>query len=267
MGNKLKYIDFNELKAIQLNIMDQIDSFCRQNNIKYAIDYGSLIGAVRHKGFIPWDDDIDISMPRDDYERFIKTFNALDSPYKVYYESETPEYTFPFAKVCDIRTIMDEYMYKKRVIGVYVDVFPQDIYEPSSNSIKHVQCLTKISNAKLFVWSKNRSFFKNFCMSVVKILLLPIAISQINKLIYKEASKYNSKKTGYLDCLVSCDIGLGGIMREELFNNLVDYPFEGRHYLSYQNYDERLKKLYGNYMQLPPIEKQISHHTYKAWWR
>ena len=119
-----KYINVEELKHIQLDMLSDIAEFCEQNNIKYFLAYGTLIGAIRHKGYIPWDDDIDICMPRPDYDKFLSLYNKKDSAYKAVAFELDENYKLPFAKVNDTRTVMWETMYDQDVFGVYIDVFP-----------------------------------------------------------------------------------------------------------------------------------------------
>ena len=132
----MRQISADELKEIQLNLLNNIDHFCKSNGIQYFLAYGTLIGAIRHDGFIPWDDDIDIAMPRPDYDRFIKKFNAYSKDYQVEDYSITDNYPTPFAKVIDTRTEMRMTLYNQRSSGVYIDVFPIDGIG-NANQIKH----------------------------------------------------------------------------------------------------------------------------------
>ena len=103
----MREIKFEELKNLQLDILLSVHDFCMKNGIEYSLAAGTLIGAIRHKGYIPWDDDIDISMPRPDYDKFICTFNQPNNYYQVIAMSNDREYGFPFAKVHDTRTFVD----------------------------------------------------------------------------------------------------------------------------------------------------------------
>ena len=103
--SKMIKMDPAEIRRVQLQMMDVIDDFCRENQLNYFLDCGTLLGAVRHKGYIPWDDDVDISMYREDYEKFLRTFQKTGYSLKSPYNDQT--YYYPFAKVCDDRTIID----------------------------------------------------------------------------------------------------------------------------------------------------------------
>ena len=127
----------SEMREIQLKMMDCIHHFCIKNKIKYSLAFGSLLGAVRHKGFIPWDDDIDIMMLRSDYELFVNTFNCYNSNYKVYDYRKDTQYYYAFAKVCDERTLRIESS-KVQGLGVFIDVFPIDYYADTEKEAKRI---------------------------------------------------------------------------------------------------------------------------------
>lgn len=126
-GEHMKQITQEELKNIQVNILDRVKAFCDANEIEYFLFAGTLLGAVRHKGYIPWDDDIDICMRRKDYDRFFEVFNTdrKDGLRAIDYKNEKGYY-LASGKVIDDRTIMQETTNFDKKIGVYIDVFPLD---------------------------------------------------------------------------------------------------------------------------------------------
>ena len=125
-------IEITEMKELMLDIMSSIDKYCRENGLRYSLAYGTLIGAIRHQGYIPWDDDIDIWMPRPDYMRFMQEYKH--EYYKAYCAELTPGWDRFIAKVCDERTVIDEG--HGEVCGVYVDIFPIDGWPEGEKGIK-----------------------------------------------------------------------------------------------------------------------------------
>ena len=116
-------VTLEEMRDLQLAMMDKIHEFCVERGIRYSLGGGTLLGAVRHKGYIPWDDDIDIMLPRPDYERFLKEFDGVYPNFKVLHLNNDRTYPYLFAKVYDSRTLLVEC---RATMGVYIDVFPID---------------------------------------------------------------------------------------------------------------------------------------------
>ena len=123
----MKEIGIEELKRIQIGILKHLDAFCNENNLKYFMCGGTLLGAVRHKGFIPWDDDIDIMMKREDYDKLIELYPKNDnSNFKLFSYELDKSFPYPFAKMDDFRTIFEEEINDSYKIGVNIDIFPID---------------------------------------------------------------------------------------------------------------------------------------------
>ena len=262
----MKKIKTEELKAIQLNIMSIISNFCYENNIEYFLSYGTLIGAIRHNGYIPWDDDIDICMSRYDYERFIFLFNKNNSRYKVIEHRINNQYKLPFAKVLDTNTIMHEDMYIKDNFGVYIDIFPIDGIK-STKQINQSIFFNKLLNTKrAAINNPKRSIFKRVILSIGKIIIYPISIHYLLDKITKIATIKSYEDSKYVANIVS-PYGKCEIMPKEYFKEFYTHKFEDRFFKIPKEYDKYLKCIYGDYMQLPPIEQQVTHHSFKAWWK
>lgn len=262
-----KNINIEELKSLQLQILDDIHTFCIKHKLRYFLAYGTLIGALRHQGYIPWDDDIDIMMPRPDYDKFIELYNQKDSPFRIVCLENNNDYDLPFGKVHDSRTLMVESMYNsKPTYGVYIDLFPLDGYSDAKTVLK-AQRLRNILNVKKAKLGKGRGFIKDCAIFFAKIMLIGTSVRKIllkmNKLARKE--KYETAdRVGYITCLGR---GESNIFPKKYFSNTILSAFEGREYCIPSNSHEILTSIYGDYMQVPNEEERISTHTFKAWWR
>ncbi len=263
-------IKLDELKKIQLDILVFIDDFCEKNNINYWIDCGTLLGAVRHKGYIPWDDDIDIGMLREDYDKFMKIFNNCcnNSKYKfISYETDK-NWPFPFGKVLDITTILYEPDKKHGMeSSVYVDVFPYDNAPDDKkeiyNMFKKRDLYTKLMKLQRFssfyVEKKNKY---NFIRYPFHILMQVFPDDFFVRKSIKLSKKCISEKTKYVGNFTSFS---KQYCNKSVFSSFIKLEFEGKKFNAPIGYDEWLKSFYGDYMKLPPVEKQISHHRYEAY--
>ena len=265
----MKEISIEEQKAIQLDMLKDIHSFCVSSNIRYSLAFGSLLGAVRHRGYIPWDDDIDIMMSRDNYNRFVRSYG--NSTYKIADMSVNPDYGLPFAKVEDSRTIMEEYVEGVASYGIYIDIFPVD-------------CIPdKLYERKFYYWMKDfwnilynlkttrvanaRSIFKNFILVIGHILLSFFSKRFLARRMSGMASKYAGMNTSYVGIVAPADSRIEEAIPSIYFEEYVELPFENINVMSIKEFDKYLNAAYGDYMQLPPIEQRISHHEYVAYWK
>ncbi len=247
-----------EQKKLFLQIMDEVDDFCRKNDIRYTLSFGTLLGAVRHNGFIPWDDDMDIDMPYPDMIRFKETFRSKDLKYC---DVDTwPNYEFPFSRICYLPTYN-----KKGLIdedyGINIDVYPV------------VGCPEKKEDVDKFfadadVLLRRRKKYMRYRNRLIK--LLPIhtipgfkkAVSTYRDFVlqypYENAKRY-FQMGGYLKWYEVFDY--------DIFENVIDAEFEGRRFMITAKYDAYLKQTYGDYMTLPPEEKRVPVHGGNYYWR
>lgn len=258
-----------EYKKYSFDAMVYLDRICRKNNITYFLFYGTLIGAVRHNGFIPWDDDVDIIMPRKDYYKFIHCVTEDDSKYKVMSFHNIPDYYAPLAKLVDTSTLLiQNYGYKaEKGLGVYIDLFildglPQGI-ENAQRYQKEAIKLTRYweITAKKVIHSR-KTIFKDILRFFYYLPSHMAGARHYLNAIDIFASKYpydNSEWVGNL----SYTTQLGNIFHKE---DLVpmDCEFEGYLFQIPTGYDRILTALYGDWRKLPPIEQQVSHHDYNC---
>lgn len=262
----MKRIEIDEIRKIQLSIMDRIDAFCKEKGLRYSLAGGSLIGAVRHKGYIPWDDDIDIVMPRPDYEVFIKDFRCLYPDLTVQTVQSDETYNRLFAKVYDNRTEIIEPLLRT---GVYVDIFivdgissPEEMENRCKEYAYEQYLLGKVT--KFFEFQQHKWFLR--IKYYVKRLLYPSRAKLIERYerLWKQYPFETSKYAGVLNTVY----GTKECMETDVFCHYSrDLLFEGRHYMHVTRYHDYLTNLYGDYMTPPPPEQRVSHHEPNVFWK
>ena len=251
-----KITDIQELRQIQLGILDELHRFCIENNITYFLSSGSLIGAVRHKGYIPWDDDIDVYLPRKDYERFLLSYKDESKQFRLLNPNIENHYFYTFAKLADTRTLMFEDEAKGYEIGVYVDLFPVDYvsnnFKTRNRIFKLKKLLYKIRRCKLSSENYLQSKLAFLCYKY-----LPLPISLINKII--KILIINKKPTNLVCNMTEAGPKIKGCFPAEDIAKAVDIEFEGKTYKTMVGYRDYLERTYGDYMTLPPVEQRVTH--------
>ncbi len=267
----MRAIDLAELRSLQLGVLDAIHMYCKENGIKYTLACGTMLGCARHKGYIPWDDDIDIYMLRNDYNELINNFPEIfNGKIKIVSLERDSKWNRPYAKAYDNRTVFSEISECRRPIGVNIDIFPIDKVPDNEdkwrqyNSVRRI--LQNINTLKVISFTKNRSFAKNLFLLISKTFLLPISSRTIAKCLQNYSKKYNRHEYKRV-----FENSLGMILKKPfpiaLFDELVEMPFEDRNYYAMKHYEIYLESAYGNWQELPPIEKRITHHAFKAYWK
>lgn len=271
----MREITHEELKQIQLGILDKVHEFCEKNGITYFLSSGTLIGAVRHKGYIPWDDDLDLYMLRADYDKFIKLFSENSPENTKLLSLETDKkYYYSFAKVIDLRTEMEEPSLPEK-IGVFIDIFPIENV-PAGNFARlmwYWVCLFLIraqASVCLSQTRKTRWLVKSRSIqtTIVKVILFPflwvIPIRLFGRLYGIFVRKISSGSYVYN---MSAGIGIHGCFRRSVLAGSVDIEFEGKHYKTMSGFREYLYVTYGDFYVLPPSEKRVLGHGFHAWWK
>ncbi len=264
-----KELSLEEKKKILVSILSEVHNFCDENNLKYFLTGGTLIGAVRHKGFIPWDDDIDIYMPRNDYEKFLCKFNKESERYQVI-SLKTDGYYLPFGKVIDTKTVLIENVDSDYKMGIYLDIFPLDNLSSNYNAAlslyKAVSFYRKLLAIKNAASDSKRKPYMNFILKVGKVVIMPVSRKWILYQIDMLSQKYREDTSSqYIGAICAAFYGEKEILRSEWFTERCLLEFEGRKFWAPKGYDAFLTQLYGDYMQLPPEEKRVTHHDNKAW--
>ena len=264
----MKELDAGQMKEIQLSILKTLDTFCKEHGIQYFLSGGTLLGAIRHKGFIPWDDDIDLAMSRPDYERFLSEFS--DPRYKVYSLKTSQKCRFPFAKICDTKTSVLEGSYKKKAeFGLNIDIFPLDVAPDDATvlrkMIKHSRFYQQLLKVKLSRLSSQWTFSQNFGIAVGRVFLAPFSTTFLSSKIDSIAKSYSDHKTKNMGCMV-WGYKEREILDTTVFASSVLVEFEKLVFPAPVGYHTYLSSLYGDYMLLPPEDKRITHHDFVAYW-
>lgn len=262
----MNHIPINEMKQIELEIMDEVDSVCRKNNLQYFLAYGSCLGAVRHGGFIPWDDDMDIVMMREDYESFLKIFDkdkTKDYLQIVSYRDKSAP--CPFTKIVNKKTWVEErYSESKHGSGIWVDVFPLDKVSKKNN--KHQFRLCKRNSVFHYLTITKPSTGTNISIRIAKKILCPIfkllGPYYFAKKIDEYAKSYKGESEYVADMTAEYDAEK--IMKKSFFVP-IEWDFEGHTYFIPKDYKELLAIWYGDWKTLPP-ESQREQHACNAYY-
>ena len=261
--------DIREIQQMELGIMEYIHEVCQKIGVKYFLAYGSLIGAVRHKGFIPWDDDMDICMLREDYEKLQDyLITNPDERYEVMSYKNNLNYVYPFMKVQDNHTyLLEEDVRIDSNMGIYVDIFPVDGYEDDSVFKDKMTRLIKKRQLSCYTF-KGITNTKSLLNSLIRyISVIIFYFTNTNKYIRGIDELAQSRKVDdyeLVDYLIYKDMNKP-VWKREWLKQTITGVFEGKEFMIPKNYHEILTSDYGDYTQLPPVELRFSHHDFQLW--
>lgn len=266
-----KNLELEQIKKIEINILEAFDSICRNNNIKYSLMGGTALGAIRHKGFIPWDDDIDVMMMRDDYNKIEKIFNKQynNSNLKFLTCTTNNDFPYPYAKIVNTNTIAKEKGIKKiENYGVFIDVFPVDKIPESSIKrgifLKKIKILKKIYLIKLYETQISTNKARLLLKKIISFILKPIKLNKIVEKINKQSQKYNNSESDiYCNVYAETSLSKNIFYNRDFFENTHKIKFENIEAYIIDEYDKYLKDTYGKYMKLPDESKRVSGHNWE----
>ena len=260
-------IDTDIIRQIQLEILDDVDRFCREKDVRYSLGYGTLLGAIRHKGFIPWDDDIDLIMPRPDYDRFLAEYRSERN--EVIDLNAHPACVETFAKVSRKGTLMVDDMLGRGMWGINVDIFPLDGI-PSQGMEAYYEKLWEKKDLVARICPFYKVVGHGRALWFVKYLLKRVHyptrknVTTLKQELAEEL-RSNTFNTAEVAGTYFESRQCNEFMEKAIYEGYTDLPFEGKTYRGLKRYDDYLTHIYGDYMTPPPVDGRESRHQYKVY--
>lgn len=257
--------DLRQAQKIMLYIMKRIHAVCVEHNIKYWLDYGTLLGAIRHDGFIPWDDDMDICMMREDYEKFCKIApEALGEEFFLQTKDTDPAFWPEMGKVRLNDTVWLERGWAAVPLlnkGFFVDIFPIESFPESKLYATYLTAKIKLCNTLLLYkinhFSTPKKFKKFITITLSALIPQKFLIDYLNKTVRK--LKKSKNKTSMVSKIF--DTSISNWTDQDILDKVILKKFEDTEFFIPEKYDIRLKQIFGDYMKLPPENKRYGHHN------
>lgn len=260
-----RQLNEEEIKEVELGVMDYIHNLCQKENINYSLAYGTLLGAVRHKGYIPWDDDVDISLKRDEYDKLYQAVLRDNDPiYKVASWENDARYPYPFYRVYDARTVYENnYIENDIDLGICVDVFPFDYYADVNKEMAKLDTYRRLSVYTLYgIHSKNAGL-KNIIRYLLVLVFRLTRVKTWNKKMNLLSMQANDSDS--IDYLME-NKRTSTKFEKTLLDKVMDSPFEDRTYKIPEASHQILSAIYGDdFMEIPPVEKRVKHDDFVAY--
>lgn len=268
-------LSIQEVQTISLEILQTIAEICEKEHLRYSLIYGTLIGAIRHQGFIPWDDDVDIMMPRPDYERLLEYLEEHSSEYvnlRVFNPNTCTEYPYMITRISDERYVIKMENEKAYGMGVFIDIYPYDgLGNTKEEALKYglkgdrLSSLCYQSTREHFAMETTVSILRKFIKFPVYILARICGKNFFQNRLQKLAGKKDYDASKYVGCVVWLSGGYKDIFQKNWFDKTKKVSFEQYEFRVPEEYDAVLRHIYGDYMQLPPEKDRVGHHYYKAY--
>lgn len=268
-----KELKLEEIKQISLEGLDFVDRICKENDLNYCLAFGTLLGAVRHKGFIPWDDDIDIWMTRDNYNKFIKIVEKMDDKNWEILSHNNKGYYFKWAKICNKKTVLEPSRFFSGLkYGISIDIFPIEPITAYSFMDAFAKTMKIYRNQLLYssiIRASTNGIVGNKLIFTIKKVYFKFITLFINyhNVLSKLENDMNKKVVGDYNYYVTPFCSFFLIFSKNEMENFEYTTFEGNEYPISKDYDKILERIYGNYMKLPPKDKRVTNHTYKAYYK
>ncbi len=256
----MENLTLKEIQFAEFKILEEFDRICNDNNLRYSLAGGTLLGAVRHKGFVPWDDDIDVCMPRPDYEKFKKIFKNE----QFYLSDDKGKYSiYPFLKMMDKSIEVQEVGFNE-VSNLWIDVFPIDGLPSENKKLKKIYKKSSLYR-KIIVFDKWKNLnvyggkHNKLIAFLIKIYVKTYGVKRAIKNSIRLALKHDYKKSDYVGAITWGCYGVGERMLKSEYEQFTEMEFEGKKFSVMGCWDSYLRGIYGDYMKLPPEDKRITH--------
>lgn len=270
----MRELSMTEVQQKAVDILLYVDAICRKHDLKYTIFYGSLIGVERHKGFIPWDDDIDIVMPRPDYERLLDILQG-DAQYTLLAFETRAKFRYPFAKLVDPNTTVKTTQYfggEDPDLGVFLDIFPIDGIPETEKQRQNLRNVTEQYRLNMMdtlelCYARSYSLPKALGKLLLRYpyhhrLLKEGDYTDWRNLYQEAALKIPFGSTEYCGYLEWIHINWG-VFPVSWFREYEDVEFAGHKVMAIKARKDFLTLRYGDYMKMPPEEERVTHHPYR----
>ena len=264
-----------ETQQAALEILHTVAQICEEKNFRYYLVYGTLIGAVRHNGFIPWDDDVDIMMPRPDYDKLIDYLREHIGEYphlEVFNRETCQAYPYMITRISDDRYEIIMENEKPFGMGVFIDIYPYDgLGNDQKEAVRfgmkgdRLSSLCYQATRDHFAIETTTSFFRKCIKMPVYLFCRLCGKERFQDELEKLARVKPYDESRFVGCVIWLSWGVKDMYLRKWFEGYTYMPFEGYRFRVPADYDKILRHTYGDYMQLPPEEDRVGHHYYKAY--